>query len=249
MGGEAGDGDAGTVRDQRRRRRIAIAAIALSVATFGFVAFASSAGSVHPVVQGDGGWRFEARRDDPSTRDPTDQPRAEASEEQPEPGVAGDVAAGFGQFVVLAAGAGLLALLVRRTVRFVSRVRLAPRLDTDGWEAVPADARDELDAAAEAGLHRMRDGGPTRDVIIDCWVALEEAAGRAGIERAPSETASELTVRVLGGMAVPEPAVRRLLELYRDARYSTHELAEPARADAVAALDEIRRSLGIAASR
>ena len=87
--------------------------------------------------------------------------------------------------------------------------------------------------------------GAVDDAVIACWVRLEEAAAAGGVDRLPWETATELTVRLLARFDVPETAVDRLLDLYRTARYSRHQLGEDDRADAVASL----QAIGVAMER
>ena len=72
-----------------------------------------------------------------------------------------------------------------------------------------------------AGLAELA-RGPVDETIIACWVRLEDAVATAGVERLPSETPAELATRVLRELPVPEVATRRLLALYREARYSRH---------------------------
>jgi len=101
----------------------------------------------------------------------------------------------------------------------------------------------ELAGAVDAGLRRVAEGEP-RDAIVACWVLLERAAADAGVERRPAETPSELTERVLAAHRVNPATLGRLADLYREARYSRHELGEPAREQARSALEHVRGELG-----
>ncbi len=74
---------------------------------------------------------------------------------------------------------------------------------------------------------------------------LEEAAAAGGVARLASETATELTVRLLGRFDVPQQAIDTLLGLYRTARYSRHRLGEADRAAAIASL----QAIGVAMER
>ena len=85
--------------------------------------------------------------------------------------------------------------------------------------------------------------GPVDDVVVECWVRLEEAAAGAGVERLPSETPSELAARVLADLDAPPAAIEALLARYRTARYSHHRLDERDRAVAMDALREIRDAI------
>ena len=87
----------------------------------------------------------------------------------------------------------------------------------------------ELVDALDEGIEAMAEG-PVDDVIVECWVRLEEAAADAGVARLPSETPSELAARVLADLHAPPAAIEALLERYRTARYSHHRLDERDRA-------------------
>ncbi len=79
---------------------------------------------------------------------------------------------------------------------------------------------------------------------MECWHRFEELAESSGVRRLPWETSSEFTIRLLDRVSADEGAVGELAELYRDARYSRHEVGEDSRDRATAALDRIHRSLG-----
>ena len=87
------------------------------------------------------------------------------------------------------------------------------------FPAHPAAPSPDLADAVEEGLVTL-EVGAVDDAVIACWVRLEEAAAAGGVDRLPWETATELTVRLFDHFDVPEPAVDRLLGLYRTARYS-----------------------------
>lgn len=116
------------------------------------------------------------------------------------------------------------------------------------FQPLPEIAPDELlDAADEFDLLIAR--GSARNAIVACWVRLEEAVDQAGIARDPAETSTEMTGRVLGVYDVDAQAVGTLAALYREARFSTHEMHEGHRRTAQATLAEIRRQLHEAAAR
>jgi len=91
-------------------------------------------------------------------------------------------------------------------------------------------------------------GGQPRNAIVACWDRFEEQAERVNASRKPWETSSEFTLRLLDDVAADAGAVARLEALYREARFSDHEIDEPRREAAVAALRAIHASLGIGAS-
>ena len=101
------------------------------------------------------------------------------------------------------------------------------------------------DAAAQRDL-LLATASPG-NAVVACWQRFETQAEAAGMARHPWETSSEYTMRVLDLVDADQPAVSRLGALYREARFSEHALTEEHRAQAVAALDAIHRTIGIPA--
>jgi hypothetical protein len=66
----------------------------------------------------------------------------------------------------------------------------------------------------------------------------------SGLPRHPWETSSEFALRMLARADVDSGPVSRLLDLYREARFSGHDLDESDRAAAAAALREIQAQVG-----
>jgi len=114
--------------------------------------------------------------------------------------------------------------------------------------AEPPEVDDEVtppplaDAVAE-GLRELDQGGPGEGVVA-CWVQLERAAADAGTHRAAPDTASELVGRLIDRHPVSSGPLLRLADLYREARYSRHELPESARAEARRVLEQLQAELG-----
>ena len=77
-----------------------------------------------------------------------------------------------------------------------------------------------------------------------CWERFEEQAERVGLARKPWETSSEFTLRLLDVVSADASAVSRLATLYREARFSEHEITEADRQQAVEALTQIRDTIG-----
>jgi hypothetical protein len=113
----------------------------------------------------------------------------------------------------------------------------------DVVEPPDAIAREILsDAAAQRQV--LLEGGTPRNAVVECWHRFETHGAAAGIERRPWETSSEYTLRVLDLVEAYQPAVARLGELYREARFSEHELTEDDRQEALRALDAIHHTIG-----
>ncbi|WP_426566301.1 DUF4129 domain-containing protein [Angustibacter sp. McL0619] len=122
----------------------------------------------------------------------------------------------------------------RRLLPGVQRGEAAPDLPTSVKLAV-ASRREQQEAA-------LRQGTP-RNAIVACWLELEEAVGATGVEPRASETAAELTSRVLGRLDVDRTSIRDLAELYREARFSRHPMVEADRDAAIAALRRLHADL------
>jgi hypothetical protein len=163
--------------------------------------------------------------------------------------VEGPPPAWIGRDLQLFLGVGLLALagLVVWYVVGVVRSRdwSRPRgvgRSGDDVESAPADVRRALAASVDEVLDQLEQG-ETRNAIIGCWLRLEEAAASAGVSRRPTETAGDLTERVLAMHRVDARKLTRLADLYREARFSSHALGEPARVEARSALQSVRDDL------
>lgn len=130
-------------------------------------------------------------------------------------------------------------LLWRHRPTFQRRRR---RRDRDRPLDVLADVATSISDSAHAQRAALRRGSP-RNAIVDCWLLLEAAVIDAGIERRPADTSAELTERVLADHDVDAGAIAGLAALYREARFSDHEMTEPSRQAAIDALDRVHESL------
>lgn len=174
--------------------------------------------------------------------DPVEAPEVlpEFPEEPGEPGDGPDLSLVFK--IVLGLGAAvLLTLVVLRLLRLGGTGRRTRRQAA----IVPlpeVDLAEVVDDVADDLYRRLASGTP-RNAIVECWVVLEDAVAATGRGRRPSETSAEFTARVIGEHSVDATAIGRLAALYREARFSRHELAEDHRAAAVAAVESLRRQL------
>lgn len=107
--------------------------------------------------------------------------------------------------------------------------------------APAAVARSVVDDAADQRL-LLQEGTP-RNAIVACWHRFELQADAVGLAREPWETSSEFTLRLLDLISADPGAVAELARLYREARFSDHELGQDARDRALAALDVIHAGL------
>jgi hypothetical protein len=144
----------------------------------------------------------------------------------------------------------LVGLLLALRAFFGRPTGISRRRRDDGTAATPdaADAAaDELRARLRgevaAGLEDLDETGDPRRAVIACWLRLERAVAEAGTPRRRAETPADLVTRVLAEHRVRPAGLQRLSALYREARYSRHELDEGVRGSARAALDDVRRDL------
>ena len=105
-----------------------------------------------------------------------------------------------------------------------------------------ADAAATIIADAAAQREALQIGAP-RDAIVACWLRLERSVILAGVDRRPSDTSTELVERVLADHQVNPNSLTALAGLYREARFSDHQMSEAARATAISALDQVHAGL------
>lgn len=150
--------------------------------------------------------------------------------------------------VAVLVAALMLTLLALTTWWLWSRWRLRRRpapepeqVDFDPIET-PRRVADRMTRDASRQRELLEVGDP-RNAIVAAWHRFEEQAAEAGVRRRPWETSAEFTLRVLDLVDADSKQVARLAALFREARFSEHELGEPARAEAIAALDAIHAGL------
>jgi hypothetical protein len=132
-------------------------------------------------------------------------------------------------------------VVVRLAWRNRPRLRWRRRPHIPDFETVP-DVADAVTADAERQQAALRRGTP-RNAIVECWMRLERAVDDAGFRRRPADTSTELVERVLAESLVDDGALTELAALYREARFSDHQLGEQRRDAAIAALDAVHDGL------
>ena len=135
---------------------------------------------------------------------------------------------------------------VRRLVDEAAARRGLPDPESTTFDVI--DVRVRLVQAITDDADRQRElltSGSPRNGIVHCWHRFEELAGEAGLGRHTWETPGEFALRILSTVDADEDAAYLLTSLYREARFSHHELDEHARDEALEALVTIH--LGLAA--
>lgn len=152
--------------------------------------------------------------------------------------------------LLLGVGALLAVLLIVRLMpRLERRRRVSPVEEPVVYApAGPERLARQVSHALDDTLAAFRRGDRER-AIIACWIRLEQIAEEAGFARLGSETSSELAERWLARLPVSRQPLLDLAELYREARYSSHRLAESALVTARSALEQLRREISSFAVR
>ncbi|NUR61128.1 MAG: DUF4129 domain-containing protein, partial [Catenulispora sp.] len=133
-------------------------------------------------------------------------------------------------------GYGLYRLLRRR---WFTRLRL-PVLE---FGELPDADLEQLAEAVAAGSEALAYQGEAREAVIACYAAMEEVLGAAGSGRREADTPEDFLQRVTGTRLIPAEPARRLTELFREARFSRHPIAEAQRGEARDALAAIAEHL------
>lgn len=190
---------------------------------------------------------------DPLDAEPTSVPTWDAVEGESEPEdeevPANPLTVGIVLYTVLVGMVGIIMgirALIWLISWLVSRQRAARGPDVPDPNVAVAALRD----AAELAVYEAEAAGPGRasDVVVACWVLLEQAAASAGTPRAAPQTPTEFTAAVLAEHRADRSAVATLLGLYHEARFGAAPLPDEAAATAAGALQAISASLSSAAA-
>jgi hypothetical protein len=128
---------------------------------------------------------------------------------------------------------GMWPRLRRRGVRERSARQVSP---------LPEVAEGELAVDLEAARVALAGGSP-RNAIVACWMQLEQDAAAAGLPRDAAETSVEYVERVVAASSIDAAPIGELAALYREARFSRHELGDDHRTRALAALNRVEAAL------
>jgi hypothetical protein len=130
--------------------------------------------------------------------------------------------------VALIAVAVVLLLVVASVLMRFLRVNRRQRILDDAPPSWGADAEDDSVRVVAEGVHAarraLREDVPPGDAVVAAWMALERAAHGSGVDRDPAQTATELTVALLDRTQADPASTRALLDLYLQARFSSHPL-------------------------
>lgn len=148
-------------------------------------------------------------------------------------------------YVVLAVfAAGLLWLLIGKAATRQRRRRRRSEFEASDLEDLDVAAKLNVSLTRTVGerLSEMHEGS-ARNAIVRCWLDLEDAVTDAGFPRDPALTSLELTQQVMARYAVDPDSIRTLAGLFREARFSAHDLTESHRVSAIDALQTLQDQL------
>jgi hypothetical protein len=113
------------------------------------------------------------------------------------------------------------------------------------WEGgdVGEDEHDALVTEVDAGIEDLRSIRDPRAAVIACYARMERFFRAEGLRRRPSDTPLEFIARALRAHKVDGPSPVGLTRLFELARFSDHPVDETMRADALAALEDVRARL------
>lgn len=95
-------------------------------------------------------------------------------------------------------------------------------------------------AVLDEALDDLGDERDPRRAVIAAYARMEDVLAEHGLGRRPAETPYEYLARVLTDLRASERSARRLTELFEWAKFSTHEVSERMRADAIGCLTRLR---------
>lgn len=183
-----------------------------------------------------GGWRWEPRvwfDQEPMATNVPAPPMVQPPLLPPPVSQAGPMQRAIGAILAALVGLGVLAGLVylfhslwQRRPRRAVVVETQPGTTPAGALGIDADLPTLLRGAKAAETILTEVGGVPRDLVLRCWLALEEAAAASGAARKPSDSPSEFTSTVLRATQADPASVDTLLRLYHRARFSTHPVTD-----------------------
>lgn len=143
--------------------------------------------------------------------------------------------------VALVAAACLAVLLSLRFVILRRKLKGKAPLRGDAVAPPPVEVEPDPEAVETTlvgTIAALGEGSP-RNAVVACWIRLEELATARGLERHEADTPTEFVARALEAYGLDEAALEDLADLYREARFSRHELTEEHRDRARACLERL----------
>ncbi len=130
------------------------------------------------------------------------------------------------------------ALIVIGVVAWIVAGRRS-RLTFDPDEQVARELANALDDSLDA----LRAEPDPRRAVIAAYARLERVLAAHRLGRQESETPNEYLARILGNLEVERRSVRRLTDLFTEAKFSTHVVDAAMKEEAIEALTTVRDEL------
>jgi hypothetical protein len=105
------------------------------------------------------------------------------------------------------------------------------------------DLAEQLAAVLDDTLDDLRGEADARKAIIGAYARLERVLAANGVPRRAAETSDEYLPRVLDDLELAPGAVGRLTALFREAKFSHHDVNATMKEEAISALEEVRDEL------
>ena len=106
-----------------------------------------------------------------------------------------------------------------------------------------AELAEELALTLDLSLDDLRAETDPRRAVIAAYARLERVLAAHGEPRQDADTPEEHLARVLGHLDVDRRAVRRLVDLFVQAKFSQHEVDARMKDEAIGALEQVRDEL------
>jgi MFS family permease len=111
-------------------------------------------------------------------------------------------------------------------------------------QAATAEEAGAIGQAVRASIAALESEPDPRTAILRAYARMEQAFRNVEIVRARDETASEFLGRTTRGLPVSADAAAALTERFEEVRYSTHQITEAEREQALSSLHRVERELG-----
>jgi hypothetical protein len=107
----------------------------------------------------------------------------------------------------------------------------------------PGEAQDALVAAVDDSLEDLAHEPDPRRAVIKAYDRMERALAASGAARERAETPLEYLRRALSAVRASQASIRRLTDLFEQARFSAHTIDAAMKGEAIAALSALRAEL------
>jgi uncharacterized protein DUF4129 len=142
---------------------------------------------------------------------------------------------GWWEYATAAAMAGIVFALVMRAGRPPAPARRA--------ETEPSERILVLTRAVGASLRDAREERDPRRAVIAAYATMERELAQHGLPRDEAEAPLEYMHRLFGELDVGQDAIRTLTRLFEIARFSHHQIAPAAKAQAILALVALQEAV------